>query len=40
MKAHSEGFDAGKICVDYHEGIAHELPDMHEVDPGSSIDNI
>ena len=37
VKAHSEGLDAGGTCIDCHKGIAHELPDMHDVDPGSSI---
>ena len=32
--------DAGKTCIDCHKGIAHELPDMHDVDPGSSIGEI
>ena len=40
IKAHSEGLEAGKTCIDCHKGIAHELPDMHDVDPGSSIGNI
>ena len=40
VKAHSEGLDAGKTCIDCHKGIAHELPDMHDVDPGSSIGDI
>jgi cytochrome c-type protein NapC len=40
VKAHSEGLDTGKTCIDCHKGIAHELPDMHDVDPGSSIGNI
>ena len=40
VKAHSEGLDAGKTCIDCHKGIAHELPDMHDVDPGSSIGEI
>ena len=40
IKAHSEGLDAGKTCIDCHKGIAHELPDMHDVDPGSSIGDI
>ena len=40
VKAHSEGLDAGGTCIDCHKGIAHELPDMHEVDPGSSIGDI
>ena len=40
VKAHAEGLDAGKTCIDCHKGIAHELPDMHDVDPGPSIGNI
>ncbi|MEN8173141.1 MAG: NapC/NirT family cytochrome c [Chloroflexota bacterium] len=40
IKSHSEGLDAGKTCIDCHKGIAHELPDMHDVDPGSSIGDI
>ncbi len=32
IKPHSEGLDAGKTCIDCHKGIAHELPDMREVD--------
>ena len=40
VKAHSEGLDAGDTCIDCHKGIAHELPDMHDVDPGSSIGEI
>ena len=40
VKAHDEGISAGKTCIDCHKGIAHELPDMHDVDPGSSIGDI
>lgn len=40
VKAHSEGLESGSTCIDCHKGIAHELPDMHEVDPGSSIGDI
>jgi cytochrome c-type protein NapC len=40
VTAHSEGLDEGKTCIDCHKGIAHELPDMHDVDPGSSIGEI
>jgi len=40
VKAHSEGLEEGKTCIDCHKGIAHELPDMHDVDPGSSIGEI
>ena len=40
VKAHDKGISAGKTCIDCHKGIAHELPDMHDVDPGSSIGDI
>ncbi len=30
---HSEGLESGKTCIDCHKGIAHSLPDMHDVDP-------
>ncbi len=40
VNAHSKALDEGKTCIDCHKGIAHELPDMHEVDPGSSIGDI
>jgi cytochrome c-type protein NapC len=40
VDAHSKGLDTGKTCIDCHKGIAHELPDMHDVDPGSSIGEI
>ncbi len=40
VKSHSEGLDSGKTCIDCHKGIAHELPDMHDIDPASSIGNI
>ncbi|NOQ90275.1 MAG: cytochrome c-type protein NapC, partial [Gammaproteobacteria bacterium] len=40
VKQHSEGLDAGKTCIDCHKGIAHELPDMHDVDPTAVIGNI
>jgi cytochrome c-type protein NapC len=30
---HSEGLEEGQTCIDCHKGIAHRLPDMHEVDP-------
>ncbi len=32
FKRHIKGFDEGKTCIDCHKGIAHELPDMHDVD--------
>lgn len=40
VQAHDEGINAGRTCIDCHKGIAHELPDMHDVDPGSSIGEI
>jgi cytochrome c-type protein NapC len=40
VNAHDEGINEGKTCIDCHKGIAHELPDMHDVDPGSSIGDI
>lgn len=33
VNQHTKGFDEGKTCIDCHKGIAHSLPDMHEVDP-------
>lgn len=40
VDAHDAGLNAGDTCIDCHKGIAHELPDMHDVDPGSSIGEI
>lgn len=37
VKQHSEGLDSGKTCIDCHKGIAHELPDMREVDATAVI---
>ncbi len=34
---HSEGLESGKTCIDCHKGIAHELPDMREVDPTAVV---
>ncbi|MDH5611486.1 MAG: NapC/NirT family cytochrome c [Gammaproteobacteria bacterium] len=34
---HSKALDEGKTCIDCHKGIAHELPDMHEVDPTAVV---
>lgn len=31
---HSEGFSAGKTCIDCHKGIAHTLPDMTGIPNG------
>ena len=40
VKQHSIAVDEGKTCIDCHKGIAHELPDMHDIDPASSIGSI
>ena len=37
IKQHSEGLDTGDTCIDCHKGIAHELPDMREVDSTAVI---
>jgi cytochrome c-type protein NapC len=37
VQQHQEGFDQGLTCIDCHKGIAHSLPDMHEVDPSSVL---
>lgn len=37
FRAHEEGLNSGMTCIDCHKGIAHELPDMHEVDPSAVI---
>ena len=34
---HSKALDEGKTCIDCHKGIAHELPDMHDVDPTAVV---
>ena len=39
VKQHSEGLDQGKTCIDCHKGIAHELPDMRDVDPTGVVGN-
>jgi cytochrome c-type protein NapC len=39
VKQHSEGLNEGKTCIDCHKGIAHELPDMHDVDPTAVVGN-
>lgn len=36
-KAHEEGLAGGDTCIDCHKGIAHSLPDMHEVDPSAVL---
>ena len=35
VQQHIAGFDNGETCIDCHKGIAHSLPPMSEVDPGS-----
>jgi cytochrome c-type protein NapC len=37
IKQHSEALDSNATCIDCHKGIAHELPDMHSIDPTSVI---
>ncbi len=39
VKQHTEALDTGQTCIDCHRGIAHQLPDMHEVDPTTVIGN-
>ncbi len=34
---HSRGLEEGKTCIDCHKGIAHELPDMREIDPSAVV---
>jgi cytochrome c-type protein NapC len=33
IKQHSEALETKATCIDCHKGIAHELPDMHSLDP-------
>ena len=40
VKQHSKALDEGKTCIDCHKGIAHELPDMHEVDATAVIGDL
>ena len=37
VNQHYVGLEAGKTCIDCHKGIAHEMPDMHGVDPSQAI---
>ncbi len=37
IRQHSTALDEGKTCIDCHKGIAHELPDMHSIDPTGVI---
>ena len=32
---HEKAAKEGKTCIDCHKGIAHSLPDLHEVDPSA-----
>ncbi|MES0328292.1 MAG: NapC/NirT family cytochrome c [Gammaproteobacteria bacterium] len=40
VKQHSKALDEDKTCIDCHKGIAHELPDMHEVDATAVIGDL
>ncbi|NNE63847.1 MAG: cytochrome c-type protein NapC [Gammaproteobacteria bacterium] len=37
IKQHSEGLESGKTCIDCHKGVAHELPDMRDVDASAVV---
>jgi len=37
VSQHSVGLEEGKTCIDCHKGIAHQLPDMREVDPTAVV---
>jgi cytochrome c-type protein NapC len=39
-KRHVKGFDEGQTCIDCHKGVAHQLPDMHEVDSSVVIGQV
>ena len=39
VRRHSKGLEEGETCIDCHKGIAHSLPDMHEVDPTAVVGN-
>ncbi len=38
MNNHVRGFDEGKTCIDCHKGIAHQLPEMKEVDASQQVE--
>ena len=38
MNNHVRGFDEGKTCIDCHKGIAHQLPEMKEVDASQHVE--
>ncbi len=40
VNQHSTALYEDKTCIDCHKGIAHELPDMHGVDPTTTIGDI
>ena len=35
---HEQGFAEGLTCIDCHKGIAHQLPDMSQVDPSANLE--
>jgi cytochrome c-type protein NapC len=37
VRQHIKGTDEGKTCIDCHKGIAHSLPDMHDVDSSAVL---
>lgn len=37
VQQHDQGLNGSQTCIDCHKGIAHELPDMHTVDPSMSL---
>jgi cytochrome c-type protein NapC len=37
VRAHIEGTDEGKTCIDCHRGIAHSLPAQYEEDPSTVV---
>ncbi len=34
---HETADDEGQTCIDCHQGVAHSLPDMHDVDPSAVL---
>jgi nitrate/nitrite reductase NapC/NirT family c-type cytochrome len=39
VRQHARGLEEGKTCISCHKGIAHRLPDMHDVDPTVVVGN-
>lgn len=37
MEQHIKAGDEGLTCIDCHKGIAHRLPDMHEIDQSAVV---